>query len=223
MKFSIIIPSNDISLAREARDCLKNFDAKIFDGKGYPSYAKLINDCILDAEEETVIILNHKVRPSHFHVTKMMYLLSKGYGLVCLRNFHFYGFSKNLIRTVGFFDERFKGGGQEDRDFGRRLLEADISIYETVEVPEIQMKSSWNSEEALKFYNKKWQETATDWKRMLPDEKYDYDIGSITDTCSWMSFKHSLLSRTSLPGHRQLKTFNGKPVDFSQLGCSEIF
>ena len=223
MNYSIIIPSHNLNLAQEAKNCLPELNVTIFDGQNYLSYAKLINDCILSAKEEIVIILNHKVRSNPFYINKMLYLLSKGFGLVCLKNFHFYGFEKDLIRTVGFFDERFIGGTQEDRDFGRRILEHDIAIYESSETPEIYIESSWNNSKAIEFYNKKWQESSTSWKRLLLDEQYDYDLGPTISNCKWMPFKNSLLSRSSLPSHRQLKFFNDKPVNFSNLGCSEIF
>ena len=153
----------------------------------------------------------------------MLFLLNKGFGFVGLYRFGFFAFSKDLIRTIGFFDERFIGGGQEDRDFGRRLLESDIAIYESPEAPYEYKKSSWNGEKAVKFYNEKWNETETHWKRLLPDDKYEYYLGNKIKEHNWMSFKNSLLSRSSLPSHQKLKFFNDKSIDLSKLGCSEIF
>ena len=221
--FSIIIPSNRPELSKITRECLKDFECVIHDGTGYPSFAKLINDCIIEAKDEIVIIANDKVRPTAEHIKKTLFLLKRGFGFVGLYRFGFFGFSKDLIRTIGFFDERFKGGGQEDRDFGRRLLEHDIAIYESAETPYQWIKSSWRGDEAVKFYNQKWQETNTHWKRLLLDEQYSYDLGPITNEYEWMPFKNSLLSKSSLPSHQQLKYFNDKPIDLSNLKCSEIF
>jgi GT2 family glycosyltransferase len=221
MNYSIIIPSNNPMLGQQAKNCLPGLNVTIFNGNGYLSYAKLINDCILSAKEEVVIILNHKTRPSPLHIYKIMHLLHMGYGLVCLQYFHLYGFKKDLIRKIGFFDERFIGGGQEDRDFCRRLIENDIAIYESAEVPEVYMKSSWNGSTALDFYTKKWSETQTHWKRILPDEQYDYDLGpTVSSNCNWLPFKNSILLKTSLPSHKQVKYFNDKPIDLSNLSCS---
>jgi GT2 family glycosyltransferase len=143
-KFSIIIPSHRPELANKTRECLKDFDCIMHDGTGCPSFSKLINGAIMKAEQEIVIIANDKVRPKPEHIRKMIFLFNKGFGFVGLFRFGFFGFSKDLIRTIGFFDERFIGGGFEDVDFGRRLLEADIAIYESPEVPYEHMKSSWD-------------------------------------------------------------------------------
>jgi len=222
MNCSIIIPSHFMPLAKEAKDCLPGFDITIFNGKGYPSYSKLINDCILAAKEEIVIIMNHKIRPTSFHIHKIIELLNKGYGLVSLQNFYFYGFKKDLIRTIGFFDERFIGGGYEDADFGKRFIENDIALYIGVEAPLLRMKTTWNFDKSHEFYIKKWEETRTGWKRLLPDEKYDYDLGPmVNENNNWMPFKNSLLCKTSLLCHKQIKYFNDKSINLFDLGCSE--
>jgi predicted glycosyltransferase involved in capsule biosynthesis len=152
----------------------------------------------------------------------MVYLLYKGFGVVCLRNFHFYGFKKDLIRKIGFFDERFVGGGFEDKDFGNRLLENDIALYESTESQEIYMATSWNNQtKAVNFFSKKWKETHTSWKRLLPDEKYDYDLGPmVNEKNNWLPFKESLLL-SSLESHQRLKYFNDKPIDLTNLKSSK--
>ena len=61
------------------------------------------------AKEEIVIIMNHKIRAKPLDIWKMVKLIYEGYGLVCMRNFYFYGFKKDLIRKIGFFDERYIG------------------------------------------------------------------------------------------------------------------
>jgi len=210
-------------MAAETKKCLSNYDVIMHDGTGYPSFSKLINDCILEADKEIIIIANDKVRPTDFHVKKTLYLLTKGFGLVGLFHFAMFGFTKDLIRTIGFFDERFIGGGQEDRDFGRRLLERDIAVYLSEEVPYVYgKKSTWHAEKAVEFYNKKWEETSTNIKRKIDDEQYDYDLGPIIGEPKWMPFKNSLMIRSSLPSHKSLKFFNERPVDFSQMLCSEL-
>lgn len=223
MNCSIFITTHGNStLSQQAKNCLPGFNLIIFKGDEYPSYSKLVNDCILTAKEEIVIIMNHKVRPVPLQVYKMINLLYKGFGLVCLRNFHFYGFKKDLIREIGFFDERFVGGGFEDKDFGNRLLENDIALYESAESQEIYMDTSWkNQTKAVEFFSKKWKETRTSWKRLLPDEKYDYDLGPIVnEKNNWLSFKESLLL-SSLESHQRLKYFNDKPIDLTNLKSSK--
>ena len=222
--FSIVIPSNRPLMAEETRKCLKDFNCYMLDGAGYPSFSKLINDCILKADKETVIIANDKVRPNSDHIKKMLFLLKKGFGFVGLFRFGFFGLTKNLIRTIGFFDERFLGGGFEDSDFGKRFIEHDIAIYESPEVPYIgNVKSSWNNKTAEEFYKKKWHISETHWKRLLENEKYDYDLGNFVGNANWLPYKYSLLSKSSIVGHLKLKMFNDKPIDLSYLKCSEIF
>ena len=155
MKYSIKIPSHNPFLAQQAKECLGGFDVDIFNGKDYSSYAKLINDCILSAKEEIVIIVNHKIRARAVDIYKMVSLIHKGFGLVCMRNFYFYGFKKDLIRKIGFFDERFIGGGCEDSDLIRRLIENKIGWYDSVETPLVIMNSSWDQSKAYEFFAKK--------------------------------------------------------------------
>jgi hypothetical protein len=194
MKYSIIIPSHNPTLAQQAKNCLWGLEATIFDGRGYPSYAKLINDCILSAKEEIVIIINHKVRAHPLDVYKMLHLISKGYGLVCMRNFFFYGFKKDLIRKVGFFDERFIGGGCEDSDLIRRLIENKIGWYDSVETALVIMPSSWDQTKAYEFFHKKWKDLALE--RLLPDEKYEYDLGLYQGSI-FLGLEHTILSKTN--------------------------
>jgi len=194
MKYSIIIPSNNFKLAEKAKECLIGFPIKIFDGTNYPSYAKLINDCIIDADEEIVIIVNHKLRPNAMHIYKMIELIHKKYGLVCMRNFHFYGFKKDLIRKIGFFDERYIGGGCEDADLIRRLIENNIGWYDSVEVPVLSIHSTWDQTKAYDFFYKKWKDGKLE--RLIPDEKYDYDIGEYKGA-NFLGLEHTILSKTN--------------------------
>lgn len=198
---NIWIPSNRPHLANEAKKSLEPYEAKIFDGSNYPSFAKLINDCIMNSEHEIMIFSNDKARGTPEHLEKILKLLDDGYGLVGLYNFGFFGFKKDLIRKVGFLDERFVGGGYEDTDFVARLKEADIAFYYTMEVPYIQIPPSWkinwaqpNSLNKIHFFNK-WIEfrdrgQIVDYKRKLPEETYPYDLGEFQGTSfkKWISF-----------------------------------
>jgi len=194
MKYSIIIPSHNPTLSQQAKNCLPGFPVTIFNGAGYPSYAKLINNCIMNAEEEIVIIMNHKIRATAFDIYKMLHLINKGYGLVCMRNFYFYGFKKDLIRKVGFFDERFIGGGCEDSDLIRRLIENNVGWYDSIETPLIIIPTTWDQSKAYEFFHKKWKDLALE--RLLPDEKYDYDLGEYQGA-KFLGLEHTILSKTN--------------------------
>ena len=194
MKYSIIIPSHNSTLAQQAKNCLWGLDVSIFNGQNYPSYAKLINDCILSAKEEIVIIVNHKIRATPLDIYKMVYLINKGFGLVCMRNFYFYGFKKDLIRKVGFFDERFIGGGCEDADLIRRLIENNIGWYDSVETPLIIIPTSWDQFKAYKFFAKKWKNYGL--QRLLPDEEIKYDLGYFQGS-KFLTLDNTVLSKTN--------------------------
>ena len=194
MKYEIIIPSNDSMLAQQTLNCIKGFPAKVFNGDNYSSYAKLINDCIMSTDEEIVIIMNHKVRAKPMDVWKMVHLIYKGYGLVCMRNFYFYGFKKDLIRKVGFFDERFIGGGCEDADLIRRLIENNIGWYDSIETNLVIQPTSWDQTKAYEWMDKKWKYGKLE--RLLPDEKYNYPIGEYQGA-EFLDLTYTVLSKTN--------------------------
>jgi hypothetical protein len=193
-----------MTLANQAKNCINEFPVTIFKGDNYLSYAKLINDCIMIANEEIVIIMNHKIRASFLDINKMLYLINKGYGLVCMRNFYFYGFKKDLIRKVGFFDERFIGGGCEDADLIRRLIENNIGWYDSVETNLIIIPTSWDQTKAYEWMNTKWENGKL--KRLISDQKYDYNIGEYQGA-NFLDLTHTILSKTN---EDYFKTINFK-------------
>lgn len=180
MEYTALIPSNNETLAYQTKNCFPDDHVRIFWGHNYPSFSKLMNDCIMEAEHETVIIINHKIRGNMMHINKMLYLLNKGYGLVGLQNFRMFGFKKDLIRKIGWFDERFVGGCFEDSDFVRRIIEADIAWYDAREVPVMESACLWDSSKAKEHFYKKWKDG--EMERLMEDETYDYDIGPYQGT-----------------------------------------
>lgn len=204
-EFEIIIPSHRPHLSQEAQQCVKNFNHRIFDGTGYPSFSKLINDCIITSNYETIIICNDKARPAEYHIHKMIRLLKEGWGLAALYRFGFFGFKKELIRRIGFFDERYLGGGYEDCDFVRRLKEANIGYYETEEIPYLQIPTSWNYEKsdvALTHFRKKWRHEGNMIIRQMLEEDYGYDLGP-SDHSTFYEFHQSILF--PIPGNLAFK------------------
>lgn len=99
----------------------------------YPSYSQLINHSIVTSPTEWVILINDRTTPTVEEIDKMVNLLEKGTSCVFLYNVGFMGFSKELIRKIGWWDERFTHGGWEDRDWVWRLAEANLSLYESQE------------------------------------------------------------------------------------------
>ena len=195
MDYTIFITTHgNSSHAEKAKNCIVGFNAVIFDGTGYPTYSKLINDCIVSSKTEIVIIMNHKIRATALNVYNMLHLIHKGYGLVCMRNFFFYGFKKDLIRKIGFFDERFIGGGCEDSDLIRRLIENNIGWYDSTETPLLIMKSGWDQTKAYEFFAKKWKNYGLE--RLLPDEEMKYDLGPYQGA-AFLGLEHTILSKSN--------------------------
>ncbi len=186
-KYEIIIPSSRPELAAESLKCFET--ARVFDGTNYPSFSKLINDCIVSSEKEIIIISNDKARPNKQNLETMISFISKGFGFVAMFRYGFFGFRKDLIRKIGFFDEGYIGGGYEDLDFNFRIRQANIAMYQSEEIKYIKtMKSSWKYDTSPvcgnRFYAK-WPVEKRQWKRVkppivkqiLPDLYGNYDIG----------------------------------------------
>lgn len=101
--------------------------------KLYPSYSQLINHAIATSPTEWVILINDRTYPTVDEIEKMINLLENGFSCVLLYSVGFMGFSKELIRTIGWWDERFTLGGWEDRDWVFRLKMNNLSLYESIE------------------------------------------------------------------------------------------
>ncbi|PKM77891.1 MAG: glycosyltransferase [Firmicutes bacterium HGW-Firmicutes-15] len=203
MDYEIIIPSHRPQLSHEAQSCVKYFNNRIFDGTGYPSFSKLINDCIVTSNYEKIIICNDKARPTTSDIGKILTMLDEGWGVVAPYRFGFFGFKKDLIRKIGFLDERYIGGGYEDNDYILRLKEADVSYYENEEIEYVYLPTSWNYEISGltgNYYQTKWRQEGNTYTRRLPEEDYGYDIGPFKNSY-FTTFDKSVL----LPVRRNLK------------------
>lgn len=181
--YSIIIPSNRESLKDELISHLKDIgeDPIWKNGHGYPSFSKLINDCIVESTVETIIICNDKARPKREHILKIINLLDEGYGFVGLYAWGFFGLKKELFRTIGFMDERFLGGNYEDSDYLRRMLEGNIAAYVAYEIDYINSSSGWDISNTKAHFDNKWENGDKYIKRLLPEEVYDYNLGEKTN------------------------------------------
>jgi len=200
--YTINIIVHDLELAKPVQESLNPLPVNIFNGKGYPSFSKLINDVIVNNPTEIVIVASYKVRPTQNDVQKMIDLINKGYGYVATYRFAFLGFKKEFIRRIGFFDERFIGGGYEDCDIMRRCIENNIAIYESEEVIYYPKQSTWNYSSprsvSRTHFLKKWLEPKNNKiTRLLDEEKYDYDIGVSDTTVEFLNVSHSVVMDSS--------------------------
>lgn len=200
MDYSIHLISNKPETYDVIQQGLYPEKLNYFDGTGYPSFAKLINSCVAASPTETVIIVADKVRPTPAHVKQVLELLNVGYAFVGLYMYGFFGFKKELFRTIGPFDERYVGGGFEDYDYNVRMLEADLAFFITKDVPYIANPSSWTRDgkyPGYDFWTRKWyhiwvegNEAPVRLERTLHEEQYDYDFGPRVPTTFLSAKKH---------------------------------
>jgi len=180
-KYSIMICVKEQNMAIPVLDSLKPLKADVLIGAGYPSFSKLVNDAIIKSSDEIVIFCSHRVRPKPSEVDKIISLLKQGYGLVGLYRFAFFGFTKELIRRIGFFDETFLLGGWEDDDFVVRLLEADIAYYEEESIIYNMGPTTWSHTLTPQIFKNKWDITNNTITRKINEPKYDYNIGLLNN------------------------------------------
>jgi len=190
------------------------------DGGSLTSCSQLWNTCIDRCETDTLIICNEKARPTKHHIEKVQQLLDEGFGLVGLYRFGFFGFRKDTIRKIGFFDERYVGGHYEDNDTILRLKEADIAYYETEETPYIQMSSAWHHEQAKSHWKSKWRLTKGFYQRLQEEENYSYKLGEPAPQTLLPWSRSKLLTMSG--GHLNRQLIKHPPTNRRNYGCNFI-
>ena len=179
----------------------------------YESYSELINDSVATSPSEWVILINDRTNPKVEEVEKMINLLENGYACVLLYNVGFMGFSKESIRKIGWWDQRFTYGGWEDRDWVWRIKKANLALYESQEgTYDMSWKSPLNVPGAVlsgQFWGKKYDTSSEVVHQKLDEETYpewDKTLGESREEISstWAPWSHSDLSimynQTDRPG-----------------------
>jgi GT2 family glycosyltransferase len=175
--YSITIAVQNENMIAPAVSKLQTLPYNVLIGKDYPSFSKLVNTVIVNSKTEIVIFCSHRVRPTPQDINKILSLLKEGYGLVGLYRFAFFGLRKELIRKIGFMDERFTGGGYEDLDFVFRLKEADIAYYESESAEYYAGQTTWNHSLTPNIFSFKWEVGRSTITRLKNELSYDYDLG----------------------------------------------
>lgn len=202
--FSIILGVENRALADPVIKSLHPLQTHILIGNNYPSFSKLVNDAIVLCPTEIMIFCSHRVRPTPQNIQLLLDRIDAGYGLATLYRLGCFGFNKELIRKIGFFDERYLGGGYEDNDFYIRLQEANISYYEDESIEYHPGESTWVHPEKTPskykstiFYKEKWNIDSYEFiKRKLPDVHY-YDIGPSNPDITFKPWKDSKILQFS--------------------------
>lgn len=177
----------------------------------YESYSELINHSVATTDDEWIILINDRTYPTVDEVEKMLYLLENGYACVLLYAVGFMGFSKELIRKIGWWDQRFTYGGWEDRDWVYRIKKANYALYESIESTyDYSWKSPLNVPGAVlssQFWEEKYATSSEVVHQKLDEEIYpewDKTLGEGREdiSSSWMSWNYSQLNIMYDPKYR---------------------
>jgi len=208
--------------------------------EAYPSFSQMINHSVTTSPTEVVIWMNDRITPKPEDILHMVDLLENGFAAVSKYSAAFFGSTKELYRQIGWWDERFYGGGYEDDDFVIRLRLADLAYYESQEAEYLEArilnqpdkltplapKDGANCSKSLPHFNSKWQQTQEAIVKILPEEMYEsYDemVGpskkEIKDSWKmWDESKLGVACRYPLAGESRTKWFcylkqeNGAPI-----------
>tara|TARA_R110000737_G_scaffold46137_1_gene66166 strand:+ start:197 stop:1012 length:816 start_codon:yes stop_codon:yes gene_type:complete len=178
----------------------------------YPSFSEMINDSITSSPTEIVIWLNDRVTPKPEDVIHIVELLESGFAAASKYSAAFFGATKELYRTIGWWDQRFYGGGWEDDDFVIRLRLANLAYYESQEseylearilnqpekITPLSPKDGANGAKSFPHFNKKWRQLESGITKVLPEESYpEYDklAGPKREDISskWLGWHDSIL------------------------------
>lgn len=208
VKVSICVTVKESSMGQPVVDSLHPIPVNVIVGKSI-SFSRMINEVIYaSASSDILIICSHRVRPKQDDIYKIINKLNEGFGMVALYRLACFGFKMDLIKKIGFFDERFIPAGYEDDDFFFRLQEADIALYEEKCVEYIAGPSLWQQELhsfedvpfkqpiTYKFFIKKWnrdniKRTIT---RNLPEQQLCYNLPNVKNiTSKFKTWSESIL------------------------------
>ena len=213
-QYKIYVISNKPHLFQNIKENIYPEQIEFFNGENYPSFSKLVNDCVVQCPTETVIIMSDKVLPTSDNIRKILDLLENGYAFVALYRLACFGFKKELFRKIGMFDERFLGGGYEDDDFYIRLKESNVAVYITEEIEYQKSKSSWNYGLAAPHFVRKWgdkSKTEGIAVRNLDEENYNYDLGSSIPV-KYLSWDDSIINANRAKRYRDIAIKSEKYV-----------
>jgi hypothetical protein len=169
----------------------------------YDSYSELVNDSIITSPTEYMLMLNDRVHPTFNEAKHILQLLENGFTAATKYSVGFIGYSKQLIRKIGWWDERYYGGGYDDDDFVLKLRLANLAYYESEESTydktwKSPLRSSGGNElrRAEPAFKAKWKISKDEIRRVVPEPnytKYDGKLGKerMDIEQSWKDWSYS--------------------------------
>ena len=203
--YNIICLSHRPDLSSRAIEKISHLNVNIVT-KLSRCFSEILNSSIFESAHEFNIILNHKMQPEEMHIVKILNLLSLGYGMAAVGSFHLFGFSKELFRIIGHWDERFTPGEYEDCDFLIRIHEANIAWFLSKELKDHQNIGSGfgGSDLPRQWFRKKWGlENSHDLSKYtrFEQEQVKYNFGSKK---SLKFLDHSFTIDYASPGYKNI-------------------
>lgn len=98
----------------------------------YNSYSQMLNESIVTSPTERILLVSDRCLPTACEGKIAIDFLNQGYAMAGMWGIAYMAVTKELFRTVGWFDERFLGGGYEDDDYTLRMKIADVAVYESI-------------------------------------------------------------------------------------------
>lgn len=170
----------------------------------YPSYSRLINHSVATSPTEFVILINDRTFPTADEAKKMINQLENGFACSFLYNVGFMGFSKQLVRRIGWWDERYLNGGWEDFEWVYKLKMHNLALYESCDSTySYDWKSPLQKADACALsgphWQKKWQENYDKIIQVIPDESYpewDESLKNFDSSVekTWKTWNDSILN-----------------------------
>jgi hypothetical protein len=205
----------------------------------YDSYSELINHCVATSPTEHIIFINDRTTPHPHEVIHILELLEEGYAAATKYSVGFMGFTKELVRKIGWWDERYYGGGCEDDDFVLRLRLHNLAYYESLEgtydmtwKTPLQPIDGRECAVSAPYFHSKWKFEEDSVTRVIKEQKYEKYEGSLGDSRSdissvWKTWEHSKLgvfflerSRLQPAGPSRTFHFMKDGVEFRKVICA---
>jgi hypothetical protein len=177
-----VCPTNIVVIydEKEPEDYILNSKIRYIKNEGGRCWSKIHNQGIRQTDSQYVILSAWRSRPTEEHFQKVFDNLNKGFAFVDLCLLHFTALNKQVVGDFGLFDDGFKFGHCEDWDFYNRIWAANLGVYLTYEIPELEKVTTWSAEKKIgpfnaenyKYYKSKWQNVGKELFQLKNEVNY---------------------------------------------------